>query len=232
MDTFRKIIPICLGALFLLTSCTIEEEPIALSAVDSPGVSALIYPVNNTECNEGIVVSETETDVLFKWEKTTNTSSYLLVINDLNAGTSREIKTISNEFLIRILRGTPYSWHVKSIGSDTKTSQSTVWKFYNAGLPKLNHPPFPAEAVSPKIGSTIAQGTVKLEWHTTDIDNDIVSYKVYTGTNNVTSVLSGTTTINSFDVNVTLGLIYYWKIVTTDAAGNSSDSQIFQFKVD
>ena len=232
MNTFRKIIPFFLLAIIVITSCSKEDNQTDVIVEVLPTAATLIYPDNNTECNEGIIVSETETDVLFKWEEATNTSSYVLTITNLNNATSREIKTISNEHLIRVLRGTPYSWVVKSkanIGNETVDSET--WRFYNAGLPEESHPPFPAEAVNPKMGVSVDSGDLTLQWEATDVDNDIASYTVLLDTNNPPVEEAGNPSTNSLNVTVTSGMVYYWKVITTDEVGNESHSQTFEFRV-
>lgn len=232
MNIFRKIIPLCLLVMVINASCNNDDELGAMDTVNPPTAANLIFPENNTECNDGVIVSDTETDVMFKWEKATNASSYLLQITNLNTGVVREIKTVSNEFLIRILRGTPYAWSVKSkVDGSNILAESAVWKFYNAGLPKASHPPFPAEAISPKIGSSVNQGSIKLEWQATDIDKDIVSYKILMDNSSTPTTEVGNSNVNNLNVTVNSGAVYYWKVITTDAAGNASYSQVFQFKV-
>ena len=41
----------------------------------------------------------------------------------------------------------------------------------------------------------------------------------------------GTATTNSINVEVESGTVYYWKVISVDSAGNESNSQIFQFRV-
>lgn len=230
MNKFKKIILLCL-LLTLFISCSdddvIDMEPkAALSAV------VLIYPENNSECNEGIIISDTETDVLFKWEQAANASSYKLLITNLNTRSSREIKTNSNEFLIRVLRGTPYSWVViVTAGSSDETVDSETWKFYNSGLPEESHPPFPANALNPQMGSSIDEGNITLQWETTDVDNDITSYTVLLDTANPPVAEMGNPSTETLGVTVSSGEVYYWKVITTDEIGNESHSQVFQFRV-
>ncbi|AJR03227.1 fibronectin type III domain-containing protein [Siansivirga zeaxanthinifaciens] len=230
MNTFRKIMPLCL--LIILISCSSEEQNTTANIEGLPSPVTLIFPVNNTECNEGIIVSDTQTDVLFKWEEAENTSSYILILTNLNNGTSREIKTVANEFLIRILRGTPYSWVVKSKASiGNATADSETWRFYNAGLPIESHPPFPAEVVSPKMGASVDEGTVLLQWGATDVDNDIASYTILLDTSSTPTTEVGNPSTNSLNITVSSGQVYYWKVITNDELGNESHSQIFQFRV-
>lgn len=230
MNTFRKIMPLCL--LIILISCSSEEQNTIANIEGLPSPATLIFPVNNTECNEGIIVSDTQTDVLFQWEEAENTSSYILILTNLNNGTSREIKTVANEFLIRILRGTPYSWVVRSKASiGNATADSETWRFYNAGLPEESHPPFPAEVVSPKMGASVDEGIVLLQWEATDVDNDIASYTILLDTSSTPATEVGNPSTNSLNITVSSGQVYYWKVITTDELGNESHSQIFQFRV-
>lgn len=216
----------------IIISCSSDDSQTANLEGDPPTATTLFYPENNTECNEGIIISDIETDVLFKWEEATNASSYVLTITNLNAGTSREIKTTTNEFLIRVLRGTPYSWVVKSKGgSSTVTADSEVWKFYNAGLPEESHPPFPADVISPQMGTSIDSGDITLQWEATDVDDDIASYTILLDTTNPPVTEIGKTSANSLNVTVSSGQVYYWKVITTDQVGNTSNSPVFQFRV-
>jgi hypothetical protein len=231
MKRFKKIISLLLFVSILSVSCGKDENENTILAADLPTASLLIFPDNNTECNEGSIISDTETEVLFKWEEAINTSAYILTITNLKDATSREIHTISNEFLIRVLRGTPYSWFVKSKSSiGSVTADSETWRFYNAGLAEESHPPFPAEATSPQLGSSIASGPITLQWDASDVDNDIASYTVLLGTNNALVTKVGNSNTNSLDVTVSSGLVYYWKVITIDSLANESYSQTFEFR--
>lgn len=70
-----------------------------------------------------------------------------------------------------------------------------------------------------------------MQWETSDVDNDISSYTIFLDTANPPITEAGNTGNTSLDVTVTSGLVYYWKVVTTDAIENASDSQVFQFGV-
>ncbi len=218
--------------LLITVACSGEKDPNEENIEAAPpGKSALTYPENNTECNEGNIISETENEVLFRWKESTNTNSYVLTITNLNDGTSREINTISDEILLNISRGTPYSWSVKSENySSNKTASSETWKFYNAGLPVESHPPFPAEAISPRSGEHIDGGAVVLQWEATDIDNDIATYTILFDTANPPINELGKTSAKSMTTTTNLETVYYWKIITTDALENTSYSPIFEFK--
>jgi hypothetical protein len=232
MNKVKYITPIYLFLIVIVASCSSDDGGEEINSVDPPTAVTLIFPEDNTECNEGVIISDSETDVLFQWQDVTNASSYILKVKNLNDGTSRNISTLSSEFLLRILRGTPYSWSVKSLASGTtETTESEVWKFYNSGLPQESHPPFPAEAISPLSGASVNEGDISLQWEATDVDNDIVSYSVYLDSVNPPVAEIGSTSNTTINSTVTSGQVYYWKIVTTDQIGNTSDSQIFEFGV-
>ena len=218
--------------LLITIACGDDQNPIEENIEAAPpGESTLIYPENNTECHEGNIISATENEVLFRWEESTNTNSYILTVTNLNEGTSREIKTISNEILLNISRGTPYSWHVKSENyASSKTISSETWKFYNAGLPVQSHPPFPAEASNPRSGEHIDAGTIVLQWQASDIDDDIASYTILFDTANPPRYELGKTNTKSMTTTTNSETVYYWKIITIDALENTSYSPILEFK--
>jgi len=74
--------------------------------------------------------------------------------------------------------------------------------------------------------------TVRLEWDGLDIDNDIISYDVYFDTVKPPLVHLGNTSENIMNTDVSAGNIYYWRIITNDSDSNTSQSEIFEFKVE
>ena len=133
-----------------------------------------------------------------------------------------------------LLNNTPYSWQVTSkSGSSTATAASAVWKFYSSGPGASSYPPYPAELVSPTLGQTVTPigGKITLTWKGTDADNDIVNYDVYLGTTSAPVLIKGQHAASTLtDVGVSANTTYYWKVVTRDAKGNTSDSGVYEFK--
>lgn len=228
---------IIIKLLFVLTiitgiSCSGDDGENIIEPKADPTAVTLNFPLNNTECHEGTIVSETLSEVVFKWTITSENNSYIVSLKNLNTGVVKNYTTVSDEIPITILRGVPYSWSVISkISGNSKTAESPVWKFYNAGLPVESHPPFPAEVIEPVMGSTVNSGAVTLQWAGSDVDDDIISYKVLLDTENPPTTNVGDSSSNSLEVSIESQRVYYWKVIATDAAGNTSDSQIFQFKV-
>lgn len=229
---FRNIYIVIFSGL-LLSSCgggstSTEELPPA-----TPSKATLIFPEQNSECNEGSILSDTQSSVTFNWSDASNTTNYELFLKNLTTGTTTTHTSGTSEKIITINRGTPYSWYVVSKNTGTQTSQSTVWKFYNAGTPVTSHAPFPADVVNPSMGTNFTSTTtsVILEWSGSDVDNDISKYTVLLNTTNPPTDTIGTTTATTLDTNVNANTTYYWRIITEDSQGNTSTSEIFQFKV-
>lgn len=207
-----------------------DPDPVA-----APSAATLVFPDNNSECNEGEILNDTQSQVLFQWNNSQNTDSYEVNLRDLsNNNTSRTVSN-TNSVAITLKRGNPYEWFVVSRASGTnQTANSASWKFYNEGPGITNYAPFPAVAVSPPRGASItSSGTVTLEWEGSDVDNDLEEYEVYFGTNPEADTLLGTLADNTLETDVTTGqgIVYYWRILSRDSAGNTSFSEIFEFRV-
>ena len=199
-----------------------------------PSTAALIFPDNNAACITGTVISPTQNTIPFSWHTSANTNSYELVVKNLLTSDSTTYSGNTPGITATLLQNTPYSWYVISkSNSVSTTAKSSTWKFYNSGPGALSYPPFPAELLSPTFAQLVnaSGGKVTLTWDCTDPDDDLVSYDVYFGTSSSPSVLQSNVTNKTLDVTVTSGTTYYWMIVAKDAKGNTSTSEVFQFKV-
>jgi hypothetical protein len=197
-----------------------------------PVATTLIFPDNNTECNEGIILSATESEVVFKWNASEDTDRYTVNLKNLNSGNITAHNSSEQELAIVLARGVPYEWSVFSkADGTTESAESDSWRFYNAGIAAESHPPFPADAIFPKMGSLVVQGTINLSWTTEDVDGDIVSYEIFMDTNRTPTTLIGKITTATISVTTVESNIYYWQVKTVDSQGNISTSPIFEFKV-
>ena len=206
------------------------EPPVQL-----PVAVNLVFPDNNQECNEGVSLNATQSQVTFQWDASANTTSYDLVFKNLDTDVTTTVSSITTEETITINKATPYSWYVVSKSNLTpETAQSVTWKFYNAGDATQNYAPFPAELVAPTMGANLTGVTnITLEWAGSDVDDDITGYDVYFDTVNPPTTQIETDQIAmTSDVSVSAGNTYYWKVITKDAEGNNSESPVFEFKVD
>ena len=226
-----------IAVLFLIaTGCGKKNSPTPAPAPDlTPGKAVLTFPNQNEACTSGTIISSTQSSVLFTWLAAGNAESYDLNLKNLLTGVTTSQTSTTAQLQITLSRNTPYSWYIVSKSSKSATTaQSDVWKFYNAGAGTVSYAPYPADAVAPTIGQnvTASAGTVNLSWKGSSVDGNITSYDVYFGTGTSPGLLKSNVT-NSFynNVGVASGFKYYWKIVTKDANGNTSDSGLFQFTV-
>lgn len=225
----KKII-LAIAILFSLSACE-KSDPVL-----PPSKVVMLLPAANETCTEGTVISTTQSSILFKWNSAEHADSYVLAIKNLLSGTSTSHSTTATQLAVTLERNTPYSWSVESKSSaSAEVSKSDVWKFYNAGAASLSYAPFPAEAVSPEYGKQISAVNTKitLDWSAEDVDNDLQSYDVYLGTSAAALTLVQANVNASIlnDVTVTGDTAYYWKVISKDAAGNTSDSGLFFFRV-
>lgn len=225
----RKIVG--LSILALLVSCGGDDGP-----PPAPEGAELVFPDENSECATGTNVNETLSQVTFQWMASSNTESYTLSVVNLDTNVPQTISTAATSASLSIAKGTPFSWSVTSRSSRSdQVAVSETWLFYNAGS-LTTYPPFPAQLVSPISGSTIQKNLaneVVLEWQGADVDNDITSFEVFFSENDPPTTSMGTTnaTTMEFPVSVESAIVYYWKVITTDQEGNTSDSGVFEFKV-
>lgn len=200
-----------------------------------PTKVSLVFPAKDAPCTTGTVISSSQNTVVFQWNSSEYTDSYELHLKNLLTDASTTTAVTSNQLEVTLSRNTPYSWYIVSINKySTEHVQSDVWKFYNSGPGVLSYAPYPAEILTPTFGQsvTVTAGKLNLDWNGSDVDNDIATYDVYFGTTATPAVFrSGLTESIAIDVPVTSGNTYYWKVITKDKQGNSSDSGLYQFKV-
>ncbi len=197
-----------------------------------PEAALLTFPEQNAICISGTGNSVNQSTVVFKWSQAKNAEQYEISLKNLVTGSSVTQLSVTPELAIAIQRGTPYSWFVISKSKDGNTAASAVWKFYNSDSGTLSHPPFPADQMLPSFGSIVTpeNGKIKLSWKGTDTDNDIVSYDIYFGTSANPELLKAAhTTENLPEVSVLTKTTYFWKVLTRDAKGNTSESETFRF---
>lgn len=209
-----------------------DDEP----TIPDPSAATLVFPENDSECNTGTVDAENEnlSTITFEWNASANTDRYTVTVTNLNTSTSGFFNFDTNSGDITLERGAPFSWFVTSrANGTTATADSGSFRFYNEGPGIENYAPFPAEAVSPTRGQNLSGVTsVNLVWTGSDIDDDIVEYEVFFGTDTAALVSIGTVTETSIaDVEVTSGTTYFWEVVTKDAADNTSTSETFEFRI-
>ncbi|WP_411029686.1 hypothetical protein [Spongiimicrobium sp. 3-5] len=222
-------IPFCLFLLSCGGGGDDAPPPLPQSAV-------LEFPFQNSECTTGVSLNETTSQVEFRWRAATNTDLYELRAINLNTNITQTISVQTLFAQLPLEKGAPYSWIVVSRNSEANgTATSETWQFYNAGS-QTTYAPFRAQATTPTSGTTVFKdinNEVLLSWSSADVDNDIEGYELYFSevTPPTTLVASPAAATTEFKVSVTSDTAYYWRVVTRDAEGNTSDSGVFEFKV-
>lgn len=213
----------------LLLGCKKKEDP------KPPEIAKLVFPANNSECTTGSDLSATSSQVEFRWQMAPNADTYELRVTNMDANTTQTISTSALSAKLPLEKGGLYSWLVRTRNASvTETAVSETWRFYNAGF-ETTYAPFPAEIIAPKLGSSVVRdinNQVTLEWIGSDIDNDVEHYDVYLSTEKppATLVESFTSATTSTKINVSADTVYYWKVITKDGEGNTSDSGVFDFR--
>lgn len=227
---------LCLG--FLVFGCSKSsvddanpegENPDGTGNEGTKGSVALYFPQENMLCNLGTNITPTESTVFFEW-KANASDNYKITIENLFTGHIIQQETTEDVIPIVLQRATPYKWFVESTKGSV-TDKSAIWQFYNAGPGEQSYAPFPAVINAPLMAASIQNTTsITLKWTGNDVDDDIVGYDVHFGTNSTPALFSSDLTVAELNVTVASG-IYYWKIITKDALGNTSDSGVYQFEV-
>lgn len=225
----QRVLGISFGMLILI-SCGGNDDP-----PPTPGMVQLVFPNQNSECTTGVSVNDELSQVTFEWQASENTESYTLTAVNLNTNAPQSINTATTSASLSINKGTPYSWSVRSTNSQSsEDANSETWLFYNSGS-QTTYAPFPAQLLSPISGSTVAPNSsdeVTLRWSGADVENDIESYEVFFSDQNPpnTSLQIVDAFTSELNVSVLDNTVYFWKVVTTDSQGNTSDSGVFEFK--
>jgi len=205
--------------------------------VSDPSSFELIFPANNEACLEGSKINDTQKEIIFRWGASTNAISYSLDIVNLTTNIGQTLSSNSTSLAVKLNSGEPYSWKVIASGEEgAKSANSDQWKFFIAGDEVINYAPFPPELISPRPSATIdvsSLNEIVLNWICSDVDNDIITYKIYLDTTD------GSTLVRELDyvqnntelgVDVVKGEAYSWKVIAIDSNGNSSSSGVYSFK--
>ena len=211
-------------------SCGIDSEVLEFN--NSNFGIELIFPKNTSEVIDGVIISDTESELVFEWKKEGDSTGrlYFLELRNIKNNEVTIYESTETNASIILTRGIDYSWSV----TDSLNNNSEKWTFKNLGPWSESTAPSPATAISPVSGASISQTstTVNLIWKSEDVDNDIISYDLYFGETEGPELLIEDITVSRHnEIPVKAGNIYYWKIVTKDSVGNESTSVIFDFTV-
>jgi hypothetical protein len=217
--------------IFLIITIAVWSCKKHQTVTPAPGTAAYLKPTPNAPCIPSGFVNDSTGNVDFQWKQASNTWQYIITITNLL--TRKAIAdTTANLYLTLPLRlATPYSWSITSLQAATgaKTTSAT-WKFYVAGSGRTTYAPYPAAIVSPAFGVEVPAGSVNLTWTGSDMQAEKLTYSVYLDTITSPALLkAGIADMFLNNVSILAGKTYYWRVITLDESGNSSDSGLYQF---
>jgi hypothetical protein len=124
---------------------------------------------------------------------------------------------------------TKYYWKIKAEDSYGETSTSPIWSFTTRG----NDPPYVPSNPDPEDGETGIPTNPVLDWDGGDPDGDAVYYDVYLDKNpNPTTLVSEDQSSSKYEPDeLEYETTYYWKIVSEDYFGETTEGPIWSFTV-
>lgn len=215
---------------------TQQPAPAPTPQVPTPGKSSLSAPENNEVCYEGEEVDDSNSEVTFSWDASSDTDSYDLVITNQETSQSQtESGITSTSKAVTLATNVSYSWKVVSKANDTSdTTESDTWQFYLAGDGQENYAPFPATILSPTSGAALDSnnGSITLSWEGNDPDEgDSLTYTIYLDeVDGLQDPIEEDSSETELEVSVESGTTYYWRVKTSDGK-SSSFTLVYSFIV-
>ncbi|AIZ42897.1 hypothetical protein [Cellulophaga baltica] len=202
-------------------------EPETLNT--APTVPVKTYPTNGLLC--------TENPLEFKWNSATDKEgdviSYELEIaSDAGFNNIIERVTINSTSKILVLeKGIELNWRLRSKDTQNEVSPySPNWKFYTEGDGVINYVPFTPSLIAPILDTKVSGSMAKLEWSSSDVDNDSLSYDIYFGETTPPALFDENITNTSYEININPNQTNYWKIIVKDGKGGEAIGAIWKFK--
>lgn len=217
--------------MFLISCESSDDAGTPVITNEDPTVPKLVFPTNELTC--------TSVQLEFLWSAATDadgdTVSYSIDVSTQNdfetvaftATTDQPSRTFDLE------KGVTYFWRVKAKDSrGNESDYATTQSFFTEPEAAVNSLPNTPELVSPTLGARTSGTTITLDWNATDIDNDTLVYDVYFGDTNPPALFSENINTTTFDVSVSSGKVYYWRIVVKDPHQSATMGQVWNFRTE
>jgi len=111
-----------------------------------------------------------------------------------------------------------YATTLKSKTDDTPTEAYTDFEVKDT-----------ASVYTIKISDT-EENEIKLQWNSSDVDNDALTYDVYFGESNPPEIKVSDHTTKELTVQVEKDRVYYWRIIVKDIKDGVTKGQIWSFR--
>jgi hypothetical protein len=171
--------------------------------------------------------------VSFSWEGISSATSYGLEISEFPTFQTLFINqtgiTVTNSLITNLVLGKTYYWRVYPIISGQKGSYSQIWSFTTI-QPTVSLPP-PTTLVSPINNSDNQPISLLFSWSSI---NTATSYRIQVSTSSTFSnyiVNHGGITGTTYQAsNLLENTTYFWRVRTSNEAGDGSFSSVWSFK--
>lgn len=193
----------------------ITEPNTTLSEDKELSTFNLVFPEDQSLCTEGLD-KDNQIELEFSWEASENATSYSLELSNITNDTKTTFSSQTTTKTILLDKGTQYGWQVIAKLNDDEMA-SAAWSFYSQGSIVENYAPFPAEISITDKGNQL----IDINWSGADLDNDIVSYRIYM---NEIMLLENTTDTVFSNAEILYDTNFEITVVTTDEAGNTSSN--------
>ncbi len=200
---------------------------------EAPSKVSLAYPTQDLLCIDNTIA--------FDWSDATDANNDAISYK-VEFSNSRDMATIiktetasSSTKSINLDKGVAYYWRVTATDSKGLSGEaSSVFAFYTKGTGEANNAPFTAELVSPAAEAALDASTVSVDLQWTGADSntdDTLSYEVFFGEDADLTDVTSSQDEELYNVTVTTGKTYYWKVNTIDNSGAKSIGQVWSFSV-
>ncbi|MCK8523807.1 hypothetical protein M0D21_19655 [Aquimarina sp. D1M17] len=231
MKTIRYYIGLVI--LGLMISCSGDDDggtPF-FTQNSAPAVPGLVFPTNNLTCTSialefvwGVAIDVDGDSVSYDIEISEESDFSTIAFTATTTTTGK---------VFDLEKGVTYYWRVKAIDSEGNESDySSTQSFFTEPEATINTLPGVPELVTPALGSRLSGSLVTLRWSATDSDDDALSYDLYFGDTNPPVLFAENIDVNTFDVSVSPGTAYYWRIVVKDIHQSATIGQVWNFRTE
>lgn len=220
-----------LKILFLICFCLINVTCNKKTNNNPPSELNLVFPSENLLCTNNIITFDWSEAVNFENDEVEYT---ITIAKDKSLDNIIENRTLKeSEITLTLEYGTPYYWKVDALNTNNNTGiSSKTFAFYTQGESIQNYAPFAAELITPENNETITLETVFLSWTAEDINTtDILTYELFFGENDNLVLINDNLISKNFQINVSKGKRYSWKVDVKDSNGGKSIGEIWSFTV-
>jgi hypothetical protein len=228
------IVLITLVSLLMISSCKEDSTP-----TTPGGIGTTTNHPPDTPSNPFPALGQNNVPyglINLTWDCSDPDSGDALTYNVYKGSTSLPTVLVAQNIIDKMLQINtgplePVYWKVVARDNHGDSTAGSIWNFITGST--TNHPPDSARNPYPPNGATnIPHGDVTLSWTCTDPDQgDTLTYNIYVSTISppLAQVAQNHPT-TSFVINVPSGS-RYWRIVSKDNHGDSTQGFIWNFRV-